>query len=159
MVVARGIVPGGRVRQGFALHEVRRTTRVFHHFVDLEDVTHRLIPLLALFEGAQVGELVQVLVDQGFQPEENLNPFGDGCTGPAGEGLGGRLDRPIDFLRGTERRMRDERARRWVVAWLVLAGLGFQPFASRVILQLDWPLSAYRIWLHLAVFGDIRRIE
>ena len=58
---------------------------ILHHFDDLEDVAHRLVPLLAVLHGQQAGQLVEVLFDQGFQPEEHLHALAHRRVGPAGK--------------------------------------------------------------------------
>ena len=92
---------------------------------DLEDIAHRLVPLLAVLLGAQEGQLFEMRFEQRFHTEQHLDSFGDRRAAPGRISLGGGLDSLFNLFGRALRRERDHRARRRVVA-------GHNFFAARV---------------------------
>ena len=145
-----GIVAGGDVPQRLALHHLRSAAGKLHNLNRFENISCRFVPLLAVFLGAKIGELIQVLVEQLLHFEEHLGALGHGRVPPCWKGLCGGLNRLFHLFGRTLRRMGNNGARRGVVAWHVLAGLGFTPNAARQVLQLFGGLAADGIGLGVA---------
>ena len=155
LVVANGVVARRNVGERIALHDVRRAAGELDHLDDLEDVALRLVPLLAVLLRAEIGQLVEMAVEQGLHPEQHLDPLADRRVAPGGKGLGRSLDGLLDLVGGALRRERDHRAGRWIEARHVFLARGFLPLAADAVLQFSRPLAADGIRLPSRSGGKI----
>ena len=155
LVEANRVVAGGDVGERIALHDVRRAAGELDDLDDLEDVALRLVPLLAVLLGAEVGQLVEMRVEQRLHPEQHLDPLADRRVAPGGKRRRRGLDRLLDLVGGALRRERDDRAGRRIETRHVFLGGGFLPLTADAVLQLSRPLAADRIRFAARPGGEI----
>jgi hypothetical protein len=113
------------------------------------------LPLLAVLLGAEIGQLVEVAVEQGLHPEQHLDPLAHRRVAPGGKGFGCRLDGLLNLVGRALRRERDHRAGRRIETRHVFLAGGFLPLAADAVLQLLGPLAADGIGLPSRSGGKI----
>ena len=89
------VITGGDIHQRLALHHLGRAAGELDNLDDLEDVAHGLVPLLAVLLGAQIGQFVQMLVEQLLHLEEHLSALADRRVAPCREMLWPRPGWPL----------------------------------------------------------------
>src|SRR3712207_9206275 len=86
-----------------SLHQRRHGGRELHDLYAAPDLTLRLVDVLAVLTGAELGKLLQVLLQQDLQLKHSPRPARHRLLAPLLESPGGNLHRPIYVFRPRER--------------------------------------------------------
>src|SRR2546425_4920178 len=97
-----------------AHHQGRRAAGKVDYFDGTLDLAAGLVERLAVFPGHDLGQLVDVLVEERFEAEHHLRPLRNWGLAPGREGLLRRGDRLVDLLAGRVREARDRLSGRGV---------------------------------------------
>ena len=100
---------------------------------DLDPAPHLppgILGVLAVLQGDEVAQLLEVFLQEHLEAEEEAGPFGDGRGRPPGEGRLGRLHRAVDVLFGGERGLAYGLAGGGIVDGLRLAAVAVRPLAA-----------------------------
>src|SRR5215211_7503562 len=141
-VTVGGVVyPARHVAHRLAHHEGRHPAGELDHLYAAPDLTGGVLCVLAVLQGDEVSEFLEVLLEELLEAEQDPSPLHDRGTGPARERYFGLLDRPIYVLAGGEGRLGDDLAGCRVVDRLGLAPVASLPLAPDQIPYLEGLLS------------------
>ena len=97
----------GDLIQVLAHHQCRRAAGEVDDLDSTLDLAAGLVERLAVFPGDDLGQLVDVPVEERFEAEHHLRPVRNRGLAPGREGLLGRGDRFVDLLAGRVRKAGD----------------------------------------------------
>ena len=124
-VAVGGVVyPPGHVPHRLAHKERRHPAGELHHLDSPAHLTGGVLGVLAVLQGHEVPQLLEVLLEERLEAEEHLGALHHRRPRPAREGRLGRLHRPVDVLPARERRLGYDLA-----GGRVVDGLGLAPVA------------------------------
>jgi hypothetical protein len=130
LTVQDRVIPGGRIHERLAQHEVGDSTSKFDRFLHLEDIATRFLPHLAVLGGHEAGQLVEMRVQEIPEPIQHLSALHDGRLRPCRKGVFRRLDGSLHLPLSATRRLCDDLTPTGIVHVHVLVGCRIVPFSA-----------------------------